>query len=280
MCEEDRMADALVGGLRLSYDVVGDGAPVLLVCGTGASAAMWQFVLGPALHEAGYSTIEFDNRGVAPSDIPAPPYTVEEMAADSVGLLDHLGIDRCAVVGASLGALITQMISREHSERVAAAVLMAGGGPFTTAGRTTIRAFAELVAAGPVPPATLEALMLPSLVPSPAWHDDAAVEAGLMMAGAFQPPDLRGLLGQYQACLAWNDHDRTSELAALTVPVLALPAEHDLFFSPKTIHDAVLRTPTGEVVQITGAPHVAMAPEYQAIVNSEVVSFLQRHHPA
>ncbi len=68
------MATTRVGAISLSYDVRGVGDTVLLICGTGAPAAMWdQAGLRPALDEAGYRTVAFDNRGMPPSDCPPAP---------------------------------------------------------------------------------------------------------------------------------------------------------------------------------------------------------------
>ena len=46
------------------------------------------------------------------------PYTLTDMAADAIGLLDHLGIDRAHIVGASMGGMIVQTMAIEHPERV------------------------------------------------------------------------------------------------------------------------------------------------------------------
>jgi pimeloyl-ACP methyl ester carboxylesterase len=268
-----------VGGIDLSYELTGSGPPVLLVCGTGMSAAMWSVLLAPPLHAAGYSTLAFDNRGIPPSAVPSPPYTVDEMADDAIGLLDALGIERCAVAGASLGALITQRLARRRPDVVAAAVLIVGGGMFSEAGAVTVRAFVDALQAGGLTQRLLEALMLPSLVPAPVWHDDDAVRSSLFLAQAFDPPDARGLLGQYQAGLAWNDEDRDAELREIDVPVLALPAEHDPQFPASRVRRAVSQAPRGEVVDIPGATHIAVAPEHQDLISTSVVDFLARTYP-
>src|SRR5206468_3494979 len=58
------VTDVMVGDVRLAYDEFGEGEPVLLVCGTGQVALTWQLFQVPALVEAGYRVITFDNRGI------------------------------------------------------------------------------------------------------------------------------------------------------------------------------------------------------------------------
>src|SRR6266536_2028993 len=95
--QEGAMPEAVVNGARLSYDVYGDGEPVLLVCGTGQRAFTWQFFQVPALNADGYQAVTFDNRGIPPSDCPPAPYTVAAMAADAAGLIERMGIAPCRV---------------------------------------------------------------------------------------------------------------------------------------------------------------------------------------
>src|SRR5438309_6679072 len=119
------MGEATVNGVRLAYDVHGEGEPVLLICGTGQPAFSWGLSQVPALNAAGYQAITFDNRGMAPSEEPAGPYTVQGMAEDAAALLAHLGIDRCRIAGYSLGSLIAQELALARPDLVRSAVMMA-----------------------------------------------------------------------------------------------------------------------------------------------------------
>ena len=85
------MPELALDDVTLSYDRVGEGDPVVLVAGCSQPALAWQFSVVPALTAAGFSVLTFDNRGVAPSSSPEPPYSVEEMTGDALSLLDHLG---------------------------------------------------------------------------------------------------------------------------------------------------------------------------------------------
>ena len=118
------MPEVDLGAVTIAYEVSGAGEPVVLVCGCGQPAIAWHVGLAPALTAAGYQVITFDNRGVAPSSSPPAPYSVAEMAADTIGLLDHLGLDRVRVAGHSMGGWIAETLAIQHPERVRAAALM------------------------------------------------------------------------------------------------------------------------------------------------------------
>ena len=70
------------------------------------------------------SDITFENRGIPPSDVPEPPYSIEEMANDTAALIERLDIGPVPVVGFSLGALITQELALARPDLVTAAVVI------------------------------------------------------------------------------------------------------------------------------------------------------------
>lgn len=120
-----------VDGIDITYEVHGDGdrGQVLLICGSGQPAVMWG-ALGTtgALTEAGYQVVTFDNRGMTGAACPEPPWTVGDMATDAAAVLEAVGASH--VVGASLGALITQTLALRHPDLVRSATFMVGGGQF------------------------------------------------------------------------------------------------------------------------------------------------------
>ena len=147
-----------VDSVRLAYDSHGDGPPVVLVCGTGQAAYTWSLFQVPALVEAGYRVITFDNRGVAPSDCPPAPYTVQEMAGDAAGLIEGLDLGPCRVVGLSLGALITQELALARPDLVRAAVMMGTLGRQDAFRRAVTESWVELDRSGIVLPRRYEAV--------------------------------------------------------------------------------------------------------------------------
>ncbi len=123
------MTEAIVANLQtadLAYHDVGEGKPVLLVHGFASTARVnWlNTSWSKALNEAGYRVIAFDNRGHGASQKFYTPedYGPDIFATDAFALMDHLEIDRCPVIGYSMGARITSWMCAHGPERVSTAV--------------------------------------------------------------------------------------------------------------------------------------------------------------
>src|SRR5215813_13875195 len=83
-------------GRTLSYDVSGAGAPIVFVAGLGDPGNYWTAQV--AAFSSAFQVVTFDHRGVGASE-GQPPYKVEQWAADTLRLIDHLGLDRVHLVG-------------------------------------------------------------------------------------------------------------------------------------------------------------------------------------
>jgi pimeloyl-ACP methyl ester carboxylesterase len=129
--------------LEIHYEDMGDPSdpPVLLIMGLGAQLLLWRKGFCEQLVNQGYRVIRYDNRDVGLSSklhgrrvggslipalarsfigLPSPSvYTLEHMADDAAALLDHLGIDRAHVVGASMGGMIAQIFAARFPQRTA-----------------------------------------------------------------------------------------------------------------------------------------------------------------
>jgi pimeloyl-ACP methyl ester carboxylesterase len=142
------MTVARINGIALSFDDYGTGEgtgePVVMVTGTGASGRMWRAYQVPALRRAGYRVVTVDNRGIPPTDAGTDGFTLDDMAADVAGLIEHLGIAPCRVVGFSLGAFIVQELLLARPELVRQAVLMATRGRTDALSATIAAAELEL----------------------------------------------------------------------------------------------------------------------------------------
>ncbi|HXH20509.1 MAG TPA: alpha/beta hydrolase [Dehalococcoidia bacterium] len=118
MTEPWRHGYAETNGIRMHYLEAGQGYPVLLLHGFPELAFSWRYQL-PALAAAGYRAIAPDLRGYGETDKPhaIAAYTIQELEADIVGLLDALDIERCAVAGHDWGAIITWHLALARPDR-------------------------------------------------------------------------------------------------------------------------------------------------------------------
>src|SRR5512139_3284543 len=110
------MPKAQTNGIELYYETQGEGQPLVLVSGLGYPLWQWHKMV-PYLVEH-FRVITFDNRGVGQSDKPAGPYTAQMLAADTVGLLDALDIEKAIVMGNSMGGFIAKAMALDFSQRV------------------------------------------------------------------------------------------------------------------------------------------------------------------
>ena len=129
--------------IEIHYEDLGNPGdpPVLLIMGLGAQLVLWHNEFCQKLLDRGYRVIRFDNRDVGLSSklhgqrhdgaliprllrsfagLSSPSvYRLEDMADDAAALLDHLGIDRAHIVGASMGGMIAQIVAARHRQRTA-----------------------------------------------------------------------------------------------------------------------------------------------------------------
>jgi pimeloyl-ACP methyl ester carboxylesterase len=252
------MPSAEIGGVRLSYDVAGDGEPVLLVCGTGQPAFTWSMFQVPALVAAGYQVVTFDNRGVAPSDAPPPPYSVGQMVADAAGLIEHLGLAGVRVAGLSLGAMITQELALARPDLVRCAVMMGTFGRQDAFRKAVIQSWIELDNSGVKLPRLYESVTAAFQLFAPATLcDDARVSQFFELSLAMPSWEGPGRLGQHQADLAYDD--RLQALSGVTVPCMVVAFGHDMLTPPPLCREVADAIPGCRYVEIPGTGHFGTA---------------------
>ncbi|WP_253448003.1 alpha/beta fold hydrolase [Halomonas sp. Y3] len=102
---------------------------ILLVSGANASALMWPGEFVELLISRGYRVIRYDHRDTGRStfmEFDEAPYTVENLAADAISVLDAWQVDKAHVVGLSIGATLGQVLALDHPERLYSLTLMCG----------------------------------------------------------------------------------------------------------------------------------------------------------
>ena len=114
-------------GIEIAYDVFGEGRPVLMIHGFGSNGRVNWVDTGwvETITDAGYQAVVLDNRGHGRSEKVYDPelYPSRIMAHDAINLLDHLGIDKAALIGYSMGARISAFAALDAPDRVATAII-------------------------------------------------------------------------------------------------------------------------------------------------------------
>ncbi len=260
--------------LDIAYERFGepDLPPVLLLMGLGTQMLGWPDGFCAALVWRGLHVIRFDNRDIGLSshvrDAPAPDvraallgdptsasYTLSDMAGDTVGLLDALGLDSAHLVGASMGAMIAQTVAIEHPGRVRSltSIMSSTGDP--SVGHASQRALAALLS----PPAATRAeaidrtVAILGVIGSPGFElDEADVRwrTGLAYDRAHDPV---GVGRQLVAVAASGD--RTAALRSVSVPTLVLHGADDPLVDVSGGRATARAIPGAELVVFEGMGH-------------------------
>ena len=273
------MPKAQANGIELHYEDHGDPAhPVmLLIMGFGAQLTLWPDELVDGLVGHGFRVIRYDNRDVglsqkfdrvkAPGPVkmtllakigltPRVPYTLADMAADGVGLLDALGVEKAHIVGASMGGMIAQHIAAGYPDRCLSFTQV-----FSTTGNPKL------------PAARKEALRALVTRP-PSEEEDALVEHGIMLARTIGSPKYpssedrlrqralngvrrshypEGATRHLSAILA--DGDRSAMIRKIRVPTLVLHGEDDPLVPCAGGRDTAACIPGAKLKTIPGWGH-------------------------
>lgn len=267
------MTGVAVNGIRLAYRVAGEGEPVLLISGTGMSGAHWELLGAQVLRDAGYQIITFDNRGVGGSDGPAGPYSVAEMAADTVGLLKTLEISHVRVVGLSLGGAIAQQLAATRPDLIRAMVLWASAGRTPVFFRRLMAVEGEIAAAMPLPESWhLWQYLLISLPLTSLQNDDALVDDVAELLAAGVPWSGDGRAGQFGADVGWDTADHTDLYSQIRCPCLVIAHEHDLIYPPVAGKVAAAAMSRATFIEVPGVAH-GQAMDAAAVAMREAVKF-------
>jgi len=271
------MPHARANGIEIEYESIGEGEPLLLIMGLGAQLVMWPDEFCRTLAERGFRVIRFDNRDVGLStklhDLGKPrvrrllvrallglpiesPYTLLDMADDTVGLLDALDVDAAHVVGVSMGGMIAQTLSIVHQSRVRSLTsIMSGPGN-------------RLTVLGGKPGA-----MLTLLRPPPRTREEAVereIEFFTTCGGSGYPAD-RDLM-RIQAERAWDrgpnppgfarhiaailaTGDRSAALRFVRAPTLVIHGDEDPLIRPAAGRATARAIPGAKLRIIPGMGH-------------------------
>jgi pimeloyl-ACP methyl ester carboxylesterase len=267
------MARATVnGGIELEYDTFGaEGDPaVVCISGLGAQMITYHEDFCGKLAAKGYFVIRHDNRdvGLSTKIEDGRSYTLADMADDTVGLLDDLGIDGAHIVGVSMGGMIAQTVAIRHPHRVRSltSIMSTTGQPGV--GGATEEAMARLTAR---PGASRDERVASSIETSRViWGDTpqfpfdeelARWRAETSVDRCYYP---EGTARQMLAIRATGD--RTEQLRRLSVPTLVIHGTNDPLVQPSGGEATAAAIPGAELLLIEGMGHGVARPAFDTIV--------------
>jgi pimeloyl-ACP methyl ester carboxylesterase len=263
-----------VGDVDIAYETFGDPSnpALLLVMGLATQMIAWHEDFCAELAGCGFHVIRFDNRDVGRSsamrDLPVPTlrqlalrskkaagYTLSDMAADAVGLLDQLGIERAHVVGASMGGMIAQTIAIEHPQRVLSLCSIMSNTGARWSGQPRLATYRVLLG---TPPKDRDkfidhVLKMYRVIGSPGFdrdEDDLRDMAGRSYDRGRNPA---GSGRQLAAIIASGD--RTAGLRGVSVPTVIIHGTKDKLVSPSGGRATAKAIPGARLVKIEGMGH-------------------------
>lgn len=282
------MPNMTANGIQIEYDIFGERSSpaILLIMGLSAQMIGWEEEFCTQLAENGLFVIRFDNRDVGLStkfeeagipDLMAAmrgedfqaPYRLEDMADDAVGLLDALGIEKAHICGASMGAMITQVIGYRHPQRILSLIPIMG-----STGDPSLP---------PARPEAMEMLITPAPEQREAYIENSVVmwkifwgsldfdeetvreRAALSYDRAFYPP---GIARQHAAIIATGN--RKPRIASITAPTLVIHGSEDPLLPVEHGRDTAEAIPGAEFLIVEGMGHCLPKAAWPRIVDAIV----------
>lgn len=261
------------GELEICYETFGDPADpaILLIMGLGTQMLAWHEDFCAQLAERGFFVIRHDNRDIGRSThldhLPVPtllqlarrdrnaPYTLADMAGDSVALLDHLGIEKAHIVGASMGGMIAQTLAIRYPERALSLVsIMSNTGSFWT-GQPAVTMYALLLRPAPK---EREAYIQRGIetftkIGGSGYAADVEDLRDIATRSYDRGHDPRGSARQLWAIVA--DRDRAPALRRLRLPATVIHGAEDKLVRPSGGRATAKAIPGAKLVEIPGMGH-------------------------
>lgn len=274
------MPQIQANGIAIEYESFGDAKnpTILLIMGFAAQMTMWPVALCEGLAARGFRVIRFDNRDVGKSEhlmhlgTPNPveammkistgepvtaPYQLEDMAKDTAGLLDALGIQSAHIVGASMGGMIAQIVAAKHPRHARSLVSIMS----TTGNRSLPPAKPEAMAAITTPPASTSradriaaGINVWRVIGSPGYPaSDAELRENATRDVDRVPYEPTGIARQLVAIVAAPP--RNEILKTVTCPSLVIHGADDPLIPVEGGKDTAAAIPGAKLVIVPGMAH-------------------------
>jgi len=258
-------------GTVIYYEAWGRGEPLLLISGLATDLRIWacqRLVFGRR-----FRCVAIDNRGSGRSGKPDGPYTLEQMAADAVAVLDAEGVGRAHVVGHSMGSYIAQVLAVQHPDRLRSLTLAGTACRHVPWRLELLERWQETARTQGVHAWARRAF--PWLLgPRTAWT--LGLFINLLWPVILQQPS-HGFDGQIAALLGAPE-DAPGRLGGIDVPTLVVCGSKDTLTTPADAAEVASLIPCARLATLKGAGHGLMleaAPDF----NEAVLSFLRHVEP-
>jgi len=253
-------------GIKFYYEIYGEGEPVVLISGLGSPLGSWETQI--PIYSDKFKVIVFDNRGIGRSEVTEPGFTISDMADDTIGLLDNLGINSATFIGKSMGGMITQRIGIKYPERVNKLVIGCSAASRDEVGNLLLSAGREVATK-----AGMKAVWITGLFYG---YTREYIEKNIDMIKGFLneiPEDeevLKGYLGQSAAC---EGHYSLDEIHSIRADTLVMYGNKDLIMSPKKSVEMAEKIPNCRLRGFSDVGH-GFWREKQEEVDKLVMEFL------
>ncbi|SMH37844.1 alpha/beta fold hydrolase [Mesorhizobium australicum] len=279
-------------GITLAYESFGSpqDEAVLLVAGLGAQMLRWTDAFCAELAAKGFRVIRFDNRdagrsthlsgasapdfaalaaAVAAGTAPDVPYTLADMAADTIGLMDALEIDKAHIVGRSMGGMIAQLVAATSPARVLSltAIMSSSGAPGLPQAEPEVMAM--MMRPGPSPTTDREgyvahALAFARRIAGPGYPFDADAQREIVLGELAHGLDPAGT-GRQVAAIAATGSLRPL-FGAILAPTLVIHGADDPLVPIAAGEDIATHVAGARFLKIDGMGHDLPAP-----LNAQVI---------
>src|SRR5215216_2418837 len=252
-----------VEDINIAYKQFGQGKPILFISGTSQTKDAWEPTLLSELAAAtNHTVIVFDNRGIGETTVGTKPFSIEQFANDTAGLLDALHVEKADVFGASLGSFIAQELTLNYPQKVDRLILHAtycGGNEAIYASGQAAERIMTLGSPQVLQNMTAEqqAMILAQIMFPPQWLEEhpevlnTVIQLTPVRSGSPEIIQQQGL-----ASTTWKGS--CDRLANITQPTLLIVGDQDLLTPAANSVMISQRIPDSWLVIIEGTGHGAM----------------------
>jgi pimeloyl-ACP methyl ester carboxylesterase len=289
------MPHVAANGIELEYEIEGrpDAPALVLVLGLGGQLTAWPDEVCAMLADRGFRVVRFDNRdcglstqcsgvpdlgAIFAGDYSSAPYRIEDMAADTVGLVDALSLGPAHVVGASMGGMIVQAMAIGHPGHVRSvcSIMSTTGDPAVGAPKPEV---AAILAGGAAQPgaaplsrdeaiaATVASGRLVAGSGFPFDEDEARLRAEAAYDRAYRP---EGMVRQLAAVV--SSPDRTEGLHGVRTPFLVIHGTTDPLITVSGGEATAEAVPGAELLLVPGMGHDLPQPVWPDLVDAIVAN--------